>query len=113
VAQAKVLLYQVQRSFEPSPEMVKVLDEAIATLEQLPPGKGLVEVYAARAGWGFVADIHDEAILWAEKALDLGEQLGLTPSTTALRIRGGIRSFGLGGSTSPTRHRLAMGWDRS
>jgi hypothetical protein len=46
-----------------------------------------------RAHWGYVADIHDQALPWAEKALELGDRLGLPPSTTALRIRGGIRSF--------------------
>ncbi len=88
LAEAKVLLYHVERSFELSPEIVKVLDEAISILEKLPPGKELVDAYAARAGWGYVADIHDEGFLWAEKALDLGERLGSAPSAMALRIRG-------------------------
>jgi len=93
IADAKVFLYQVKRSFEPSPEIVRLLDEAIATLEQLPPGKELVEAYAGRAGWGYVADIHEDVFFWADKALGLCEQLGLPANATALRVRGGVRAF--------------------
>ena len=93
VADAKVQLYQVVRSIEPSPAVVALLDEAIATLEALPPGEELVEAYAMRAGWGYVADIHDDVFLFAGKSLSLADELNLPASPTALRTRGGVRSF--------------------
>ena len=51
------------------------LSEAVAVLEQLPPGPELARTYNAMAGnLGVVGD--DEAIRWGERALELAERLG-------------------------------------
>ena len=92
-ADAQLVLYRVKKSIEPSLEIVSLLDDAIASLEGLSPGKELVEAYAMRANWGYVADIHDDVFLWADKALALCDRLALPANTMALRVRGGVRSF--------------------
>ena len=88
-ADAKIQLYIVLRAIEPSPAIVAILDEVIATLEASPPGQSLVDACAMRAGWGYVADIHDDVFLWAGKSLALADELNLPANPTALRTRAG------------------------
>jgi class 3 adenylate cyclase/tetratricopeptide (TPR) repeat protein len=93
-AEAKILLFQIQGSLGASSgELVELLDEVIAELETLPPGRELVHAYASRAGLDYVADRDAEAIALADRALSVAERLELPPDLKALRVRGSARWF--------------------
>jgi tetratricopeptide (TPR) repeat protein len=86
-ASSKVLLALVLGTISP-PDAWRLLDEAIAELERLPPGKELVNAYAMRAGWEAVAGL---SLGWADKSLSLAEELGLPDPPWARIRRGGAR----------------------
>ena len=73
-ADSKVLLALVMATIAPSDADRRLLDEAIAELERLPPGKELVDAYAMRAGWDAATGPSSS---WADKSLSLAEELGL------------------------------------
>jgi len=52
------------------------LSEAVAVLEQLPPGPELARTYNAMAGVLAIVGRDAEALRWAEKALELAERVG-------------------------------------
>ncbi len=83
-ASSKAFLALVLTTIAPSDADRQLIDEAVAELERLPPGKELVEAYAMRAGWDAVTG----PSLWADKSLSLAEELGL-PSPPWARIRRG------------------------
>ena len=91
-AEAKVLLSEV-RYLERSPGDLEALDEAISTLENLPPGTGLAAAYAQRANRDYVAGLDDSAIDWAKKAISLSDRLDQPVDTAALRVLGAARCF--------------------
>jgi predicted ATPase len=45
-----------------------LLDETIEMLQGLPPGKGLVRAYAAKAGWDYVEGVAGDGLGWADKS---------------------------------------------
>lgn len=51
-------------------------DEAIRTLEALPPGPELAMAYSMRSQFHMLHDRMDEAIEWGERAIDLASGLG-------------------------------------
>ena len=83
-ASSKAFLALVLTTVAPSDADRELIDEAIAELERLPPGKELVDAYAMRAGWDAVTG----PSLWADKSLSLAEELGL-PSPPWARIKRG------------------------
>ena len=79
----RIQLYIVLRAIEPSPAIVAFLDEVIATLEACRRARARRRL-PMRAGWGYVADIHDDVFLWAGKSLALADELNLPANPTAL-----------------------------
>jgi DNA-binding CsgD family transcriptional regulator/tetratricopeptide (TPR) repeat protein len=53
-------------------------DQAIRTLESLPPGPELATAYSVRAQLHMLFDRFEEAIEWGERAIEVAEQLGET-----------------------------------
>ena len=66
-----------------------LVEEATTLLEGLPPGKELVAAYSGRASWEYVEGVPGDGIVWADKALVLGEQLGLFGRSTSFAHQGG------------------------
>jgi DNA-binding CsgD family transcriptional regulator/tetratricopeptide (TPR) repeat protein len=61
--------------------------EALALLEQGPPGPELARLYALFAGKNMVAWDMDTAVVWGRKAIDLAERLGeIETKVGALRV---------------------------
>lgn len=52
--------------------------EAVAVLEELPPGPELAMAYSNRAQLHMLADEHQEAVLWGTRAITLAQDLGAT-----------------------------------
>jgi DNA-binding CsgD family transcriptional regulator len=52
--------------------------EAIAILEQLPPGRELARAYASLSQVCMLGDDSDEAIAWGRRAIELADQVGDT-----------------------------------
>jgi DNA-binding CsgD family transcriptional regulator len=66
--------------------------DAIATLEDLPPGRELALAYSNRAQLDMLAHRSDEAVAWASRALELAECLGdLEVQVHALNNRGAAK----------------------
>ena len=65
--------------------------EAVALLESEPPGAELVEAYAELAGAKLVQGAQREGVAWAERALALATELGLSEPARALGHRGFAR----------------------
>ncbi len=62
--------------FQGNKEMAdRFAEEAIATLESLPPGRELAMAYSNRSQLLMLGEEHEAAILWGEKALELAESL--------------------------------------
>jgi len=57
-------------------EAERASNEAIAVLEQLPPGPELADAYATQAYARMLARDNTEGVTWAERALRLAEQVG-------------------------------------
>jgi class 3 adenylate cyclase/tetratricopeptide (TPR) repeat protein len=72
---------------------VALANEAIALLEQEPPGSSLVAAYAQLASAHGVAGAYAEAIAAAERAATLAETLGLPEPARALGYRGLARAL--------------------
>ncbi|HEV7914632.1 MAG TPA: LuxR C-terminal-related transcriptional regulator, partial [Albitalea sp.] len=51
-------------------------DEAVATLEPLPPGPELAWAYSVRSQLFMLKDCTDEAVQWGERAIALADRLG-------------------------------------
>lgn len=51
-------------------------DEAIATLQTVPPGAELAMSYSMRSQWHMLHDHRDEAVAWGRKAIALADTLG-------------------------------------
>ena len=52
--------------------------EAVAVLENLPPGPELAMAYSNRAQLHMLADEHQQAVLWGTRAIALAQDLGAT-----------------------------------
>lgn len=52
--------------------------EAVAVLEQLPPGRELAMAYSNRAQLALLADDTDSAVFWGDRAIGMAESLGDT-----------------------------------
>lgn len=78
-------------------ESVSAAREAVALLETLPPGRELGMAYANLASLCADANDREEAVAWAERALELAERLG-EPSVMAYALNTiGACEFGKGG----------------
>jgi DNA-binding CsgD family transcriptional regulator/tetratricopeptide (TPR) repeat protein len=55
-------------------------DDAIAVLEQLPPGPELARAYAERSRLAMLADDSGETLRWGGRAIDLAERVGDAPA---------------------------------
>jgi tetratricopeptide (TPR) repeat protein len=70
------------------------LDEAITLLEILPPSEELAELYVSMSGYQMMTGNTPEQLLWAEKAISVYEQIGVTaPKGYTFR---GIARFEMG-----------------
>jgi tetratricopeptide (TPR) repeat protein len=70
-----------------------MLEEAVAILETQPPGPELVRAYSRMAGHLYVSGHNLDAIPWAEKALELADELGVDDEgVLALQYRGAARA---------------------
>jgi DNA-binding CsgD family transcriptional regulator len=73
------------------PEARVALSEAVAALEELPPGPGLARCYSSMAATTGIAD-DAEGARWARKAIALAERVGcLDAAADALNILGSIQ----------------------
>jgi len=71
---------------------LSVLDEAVAILENQPPGRDLAEAYARAAGVHLLTGDFTGCLGWSEKGLALAEKLGLdAESVRARQSRGAAR----------------------
>jgi class 3 adenylate cyclase/tetratricopeptide (TPR) repeat protein len=88
-----------------------LLEEAVSILEALPAGSELVRAYARMAGHLYVSGDAAAAIPWADKALELADELGLDDEAVlALQYRGASRSqTGDGGGLEDLREALRRG----
>jgi class 3 adenylate cyclase/tetratricopeptide (TPR) repeat protein len=73
------------------PRWAELPAEALALLEPLPPGPELVGALTEMAGAEALSARPEEAVRFAERALALGEELGLDRSARALGFRGSTR----------------------
>lgn len=60
------------------PEAESYAIEAVAVLENLPPGPELAMAYSNRAQLHMLADEHQQAVLWGTRAIELAVKLGAT-----------------------------------
>jgi len=93
VATGRALTFRshlLQRLGDPRREAT--LADALALLEQEPPGPELVAAYAQLAGRRYVNTRYGDAIDAADRALALARELGLDPPARALGFRGGSRA---------------------
>jgi class 3 adenylate cyclase/tetratricopeptide (TPR) repeat protein len=67
--------------------------EALALLESLPPGPELVEVLTDMAATKSRGAAYAEELAWADRALDLANQLGMEVPANALGLRGVSRRY--------------------
>ncbi|MDQ1535333.1 MAG: hypothetical protein QOF28_3094 [Actinomycetota bacterium] len=74
------------------PRRQSVVVEALALLQDEPPGPELVAAYAELAGVRFVDAALPEAVAAANRALEVAAVLGLPEPARALGFRGGARS---------------------
>ena len=87
--------------------------EALALLEPLPPGQDLVEALTEMAHMYDKAASPEEALAWAEKALDVAKSLGMEPPATALGSKGIARlDLGDAGGLNDCAEALALAKDR-
>jgi class 3 adenylate cyclase/tetratricopeptide (TPR) repeat protein len=90
------LTAQLARSFVIQGRLAEadpLFDEAVRTLETLPPGPELARVAARISGQAFVAGDYDRSIAWAERALEVaadGEPVDAV--ALALQYRGSVRA---------------------
>jgi len=69
-----------------------LVEQAIALLEDEPPGPELVQAYNWKAGSLLTGSRYEESLVWAERALALAERLGLDDEyVRALQFRGAAR----------------------
>ena len=96
------------------PHREEVLAEAIALLEAEPPGPELVAAYGELAGVYVVfRSEYPEAIVAADRALELAAELGLPEPARALGFRGSARaSLGDREGLDDLRRALALSVDR-
>jgi class 3 adenylate cyclase/tetratricopeptide (TPR) repeat protein len=74
------------------PRWAELPPQALALLEPLPPGPGLVDVITEVARAEMLQGRHDAALSFAERALVLADELGLDRPPRALGYRGLSRS---------------------
>jgi tetratricopeptide (TPR) repeat protein len=88
------------------------LEQGIALLEGVPPGKELCFAYAQMAAGQVLSGHSEDALAWADKALALAEQLGGLPEVRlrALDARGLARcDLGEAGAVDDLREALELG----
>ncbi len=91
--EARVLLQLSRVTFKLGEgRQVALAAEAVALLEQEPPGPTLVAAYAQLATADFLSGAHDDAMIAADRALTLAERLGLPEPARALAARGFVRA---------------------
>ena len=92
-----------------------VLDEALRILEAAPPGPELAEAYQVRAGDAMLSSHHDDAVSFAQKAIDIAEAVGLEElKVRPLQMRGWGR-FGqrdVDGARDDLRTAVELGQER-
>jgi class 3 adenylate cyclase/tetratricopeptide (TPR) repeat protein len=74
------------------PRHLDIDDAAVAMLEPLGPSPELVEALAVRASASLVAEKHAEAVVFADRAIELATTLGLPLPVAALGIGGSARA---------------------
>jgi tetratricopeptide (TPR) repeat protein len=92
-AAAKMMLAVVMTTIAPGEVDWRLLSEATAELERLPPGKELVSAYALWANWVSSMGQYIEAIGWADRAVSLAKDLDLPTEPFAWIQRGGARCW--------------------
>lgn len=75
------------------PRRLEVVAEALGLLEAQPAGPELVAALAALAGAHFISSAYPDAIVTADRALQLASELRLPEPARALGFRGGARCF--------------------
>jgi len=88
----------------------EAVDEAIDLLEQEPPSEQLADAYGTRAGNFMIRGELEEQLSWAQRAMDLNEELGLPKTARSYSIRG-IARYHLGdteGGMDDLRRSLAI-----
>ncbi|MGN6177183.1 MAG: ATP-binding protein, partial [Streptosporangiaceae bacterium] len=71
---------------------LEIADKALAILEPLGSSTELVEALAVRASASLVAEKHAEAVVFADRAIELATTLGLPVPVAALGIGGSARA---------------------
>jgi tetratricopeptide (TPR) repeat protein len=92
-ADAKLMLSVVMTTIAPGEADWRLLAEATAELEHLPPGEELVRAYALQANWVSAMGQYVEAIAWADRSISLARDLELPSEPWALIQRGGARCW--------------------
>jgi tetratricopeptide (TPR) repeat protein len=91
-ARALILLGHVTQRLGEG-RLVALAAEAVALLEQEPPGPTLVAAYTQLAAAHFLTGLHGEAIAAADRACALAKKLGLPEPARALGARGNARAY--------------------
>ena len=91
-ARALILLAHVSHQLGDG-RQVALAAEAVALLEQEPPGPTLVAAHTQAAAARFLTGSHNEAIAAADRAVQLAQELGLPEPASALGIRGSARAY--------------------
>jgi class 3 adenylate cyclase/tetratricopeptide (TPR) repeat protein len=92
-AQGVMKLGRVTTAMDNYPRGAEMVAEAVALLEAEPPGPDLVAAYGEMAGVKLIAAENREALLWADKALQLARELRLEEPHRALDFRGSARVY--------------------
>ena len=106
VARALITLGRVRRAMA-DPIQQSHIQEAVALLEEEPPGPDLVRAYAEMSGAEAILGDYVQAIAFAERAMSLASRLGLPEPPRALGIRGYAR-LSLGDPEGLTDQRAAL-----
>ena len=90
-----------------------LLNEAVALLEEQPPGRELAFAYAQAAGERWASDLSRECLEWSDRTLDLAERLGMTKQIVQARgFRGCARcELGDPAGLDDVREALRVGLD--
>jgi tetratricopeptide (TPR) repeat protein len=88
-------------------QLVGFAAEAVALLEQMPPGPAHIAAYAQLANAHSLAGAYAEAIAAADRAVILSEELGLPEPARALGYRGFARAL-LGDADGPAEMERAL-----
>ncbi len=112
-AAAMVAMARTESLRSGSDAVLEILDEAIALLEGLPPGRELVRAYARYAGTLWVVGDDAATRAWADKAVSLARDLGIDDEVVLpLQYRGAARSAeGDPGGLEDLREAISLGRD--